>query len=383
MKKVAILGSTGSIGENTLDVISRFPEEFSVSGLSAFNNIDLLERQAKRFKPGVVAINKEKVSNLNSRLNSGIKITNLEQGIKSIVSSKETDIVMMAISGSAALLPLWEAVKAGKTIALANKEAIVMAGSIIMKKARETGAKIIPVDSEQSAIFQCLNGRDTKALKKVYLTASGGPLKTLAKDKFSKLKVKDVLKHPRWKMGKKITVDCATLMNKGLEVIEAMWLFDLKPEAIEVLIHKEAIVHSMVEFVDGSILAQLGATDMRLPIQYALSYPERFLSNVAEIDFVKLKQLTFEKPNFKKFPCLSLAYKAAREAESLPCVLNAANEICVSAFLEEKINFTKIPLIIEKVLLSHKKITEPCLEDIICADKWARQETQNLIAKLK
>ncbi len=383
MKKIAILGSTGSVGINSLDVLSRFPEEFSISGLSAYNNIDLIEKQARNFKPGIVAINEKHISGLRQRLNNGVSIFGLKEGIRKIIDNQDTDIIVLAISGSAALLPLLEAVEAGKTVALVNKEALVMAGSIIMKRAKETGAKIIPVDSEQSAIFQCLDGRDKKDLKKIYLTASGGPLKSVAKSKFSKLTVKDILDHPRWKMGRKVTVDSATLMNKGLEIIEAMWLFDLKPELIEVIIHKEAIIHSMVEFIDGTILAQLGVTDMRLPIQYSLTYPERRISNIPGVDFVKLKQLSFEKPDLKKFPCLALAYEAAREGGSVPCVLNAVNEVCVKAFLNEEIKFPQIPQIIEKVLAKHKKIVSPNLDEIISSDKWAREQAVFFRSKFK
>ncbi len=383
MKRVAILGSTGSIGRNSLNVIKRFPKEFSVCGLSAYNNINLLETQARYFKPNIVAINNGNTADLKIKLNSGIKIFDLDEGLKRIISQKETDIIVLAISGSAALLPLLEAVKAGKTVALANKEALVMAGSIIMKLAKKTGAKIIPVDSEQSAIFQCLNGRDRNDLKKIYLTASGGPLRTVAKSRFSRLSVRDILRHPRWKMGRKVTVDSATLMNKGLEVIEAMWLFDLKPEQIEVVIHKEAIIHSMVEFIDGTVLAQLGVTDMRLPIQYALTYPERRFCDLADLDLIKLGQLSFEKPDFKKFPCLELAFMAAKENGSIPCVLNAANEVCVKAFLEQEIKFSQISTVVEKVLARHKKISNPDLGEIISSDEWAKGETFSIIKKLK
>ncbi|MDP2939278.1 MAG: 1-deoxy-D-xylulose-5-phosphate reductoisomerase [Candidatus Omnitrophota bacterium] len=382
MKKVAILGSTGSIGVNCLDVISQFPKKFSVAGLSAYNNVDLLESQAKRFKPAFVALQTKNVLSLRRRLNNGIKILDLEK-ISEIFYYKDIDIIVLGISGGAALIPLWEAVKAGKTIALANKEAFVMAGSLIMDLAKKTSAKIIPVDSEQSAIFQCLNGQDVKTLNKIYLTASGGSLKSVPKERFSRLSVDDVLKHPRWKMGRKITVDCATLMNKGLEIIEAMWLFNVGAKSIEVVIHKEAIIHSMVEFVDGTILAQLGITDMRLPIQYALTYPERLSSNLSQIDFYKLKQLSFERPNLNKFPCLALAYTAAKDCGTSPCVLNAANEISVKAFLDGRIKFNKIPHIIEQVLSKHKRIINPSLEEIILSDKWAREEAESLITTYK
>ena len=267
----------------------------------------------------------------------------------------------------------------GKHIALANKEALVAAGGIIMERLRQSKATLIPVDSEQSAIFQCLEGRDKKALRTIYLTASGGSLRDVPPRRFKHLRVKEILKHPRWKMGKKITVDSATLMNKGLEVIEARWLFDTKVSDIKVLIHRQAIIHSMVEFVDGSILAQMGETDMALPIQYALSYPKRLMNNAYRLDFGKSLQLTFEQPNTRKFPCLDFAYRAALDGGTAPAVMNAANEEAVSAFLDERLSFVAIPRIIETVMSHHRVIKNPDLDAIRVADSWAREKAQDLL----
>jgi len=379
MKKIVILGSTGSIGVSTLDVISNFPKDFSVIGLTAFDNVERLSEQIKRFHPRYAAIRNDKIKELQQNTNHGVKIFDAHSGVDNIVSLKDVDVVVLAISGSSALGPLLSAIKYSKTIALANKEALVMAGSIIMPMVKKYHARIIPIDSEQSAIFQCLEGRRGEELKKVYLTASGGPLKSVPKDKLKSVSCKKVLAHPRWKMGRKITVDSATLMNKGLELIEAKWLFDIDIKNIEVLIHKEAIIHSMVEFVDGIILAQLGITDMRSPIQYALSYPKRLSSKINFVNFSKLKKLSFETPNYRKFPCLNLAYEAAIMGGSAPCVLNAANEVAVSAFLEHHIKYIDIYKIIRKVMSKHRLVSNPNLNDILTADKWARQEAEALI----
>ena len=379
MKRIAVLGSTGSIGVNTLDVISKFSNDFSVVGLTAFNNVRLLLRQIKKFNPQYVAIKDSKIKELKKNVNKRVKILDIYSGIDSIISSKDVDLLVLAISGSGALRPLLKAVKHSKTIALANKEALVMAGSIVMQMAKKYHAKIIPIDSEQSAIFQCLEGKNKEELKKIYLTASGGPLKSTPKDKLKFVSRRKVLAHPRWKMGRKITVDSATLMNKGLELIEAKWLFDIDIRDIEVLIHKEAIIHSMVEFVDGAILAQLGITDMRSPIQYALSYPRRLSSKINFVDFSKLRKLSFEPPDYKKFPCLNLAYEAARAGGSAPCVLNAANEVAVSAFLEHRIKYIDIYAIIRKVMSKHKLVNNPNLSDILTTDEWSRQQAEALI----
>jgi len=378
MKNIAVLGSTGSIGQNTLDIVSEFSDRLKVVGLSAYNNIGLLRSQIKDYSPEYVAIREDKISALRKDINGRIKVCDTNSGLKNMIASKDIDLVVVAISGSSALESVLEAIRQKKTVALANKEALVMAGSIIMREARKYNTRIIPIDSEQSAIFQCLQDRNKKELKKIYLTASGGPLVDAPVNRLKNISVKEVLRHPRWKMGKKVTVDSATLINKGLELIEAMWLFDVDPKQIEILIHREAIVHSMVEFIDGSIIAQLGVTDMRLPIQYALTYPARWKGILKSLDFKSLN-LAFDKPDFDKFPCLGLAYKAARLRGTAPCVLNAANEIAVEAFLEEKIGYLDIYRIINSVLSKHKVSRKPGLNEIISVDKWARAQAQKLI----
>ncbi len=378
-RKVVILGSTGSIGINTLKVLDRLPQRFEVEGLTANNNIELLSRQIKRFKPKFVACNKEKIVDRKGlglpKRTRFFDVTEVSQ----LVESCEADIFVLAISGGAALAPFLAAAKKGARIAPANKEALVMAGTIIMETTKKYGATIIPIDSEQSAIFQCLEGRNRSGLKKILLTASGGPLNRMAKSKFPRLSVQQILKHPRWKMGKKITVDSATLINKGFEVIEAKMLFGLGTEQIEVVIHPEALIHSMTEFQDGSILAQLGVTDMRLPIQYALTYPDRLDSGLPVMDFGRVRQLTFETPDERRFPCLGLAFFCARQGGTLPCVLNAADEIAVNAFLQGTMDFTDIYTVVEKVVNKHRNRLNPQLKDILAADTWARQAARNLI----
>jgi len=379
-KNIVILGSTGSIGINTLKIVERFPARFKVVGLTAYNNDKLLENQVKKFFPRYVAIHKEKIGAFRSQF-KGLKILDVEEDLEILVALKEVDIVVIAMRGSAALAPFLSAVKSGKIVAPANKEALVIAGDIIMKEARKYKATIIPIDSEQSAIFQCLNGESRGELKKVYLTASGGVLLNVCQSRFDQLSVEEILNHPRWRMGKKITVDSATLMNKGFEVIEAMRLFQLQKDQVDVVVHPEAIIHSMVEYQDGSIIAQLGITDMRLPIQYALMYPRRISTGLKSLDFFSLKALTFQKPDLKKFPCLGLCRLVAQKDGTLPSVLNASDEEAVEAFLRREIKFTEIYKIIEKVVLKHRCIFSPALKDILEADRWAREETERLIKK--
>ncbi|MFA5339325.1 MAG: 1-deoxy-D-xylulose-5-phosphate reductoisomerase [Candidatus Omnitrophota bacterium] len=381
MKKINILGSTGSIGANALDVIARHPREFSVAGLAAHSNADLLVRQAKKFRPKAVAIcNEAKVNGVRKALSgTGIRVLGGYEGINELAGHKDADITLVSIVGAAGLLPTLYAIDSVRTVALANKEPLVMAGGIITARAKKRGTKIIPVDSEHSAIFQCLNGHNREDLKKIYLTGSGGPLKNLDAKKFEALSPDEVVNHPRWKMGKKISVDSATLMNKGLEIIEAKWLFGVDVGKIDVLIHPEAIIHSMVEFVDGSIMAQLSQADMRLPIMYAFSYPRRVKSTLPALDFVKLGKFTFSPPDFKKFPCLKMAYEAAKNGGSQPAVLNAANEEAVLAFLGKKIKFTQIPKIIGGVLAKHRSKANPSLDEILQIDAWARQQARSLI----
>jgi 1-deoxy-D-xylulose-5-phosphate reductoisomerase len=382
MKRIAILGSTGSIGGNALDVIRYLGNGFRVVALSTNANADLLYRQIRSFHPESVCVKDMAAGrDLKNRLNARVKLFTGDEGLTEMLQKVKVDEVVLAISGAAALTPLLEVIDSGVDVALANKESMVMAGPIIMEKARARNVKIIPVDSELSAIWQCLENQEKNRLKNIYLTASGGPLRKCKSLHSGDVSLKQVLSHPRWRMGRKITVDSATLMNKGLEVLETMFLFDIDLDKIRILIHPEAIIHSMVEFIDGVILAQLSVTDMRIPIQYALSYPRRMPSRLSGLNFHELKELNFEKPDFKRFPCLQLAYRAAREKGTLPCVLNAANEVCVGEFLQERLDFISIPKVVRRVLDKHKSNPHPDMEDIQEADAWARRQAQDIIAK--
>lgn len=373
MKKIVILGSTGSIGRSALDVIKKNPGRFKVVGLGANNNFLELSRQAHEFDVRHTAIyNSAYRAALKSKL-PGAKVYSGIKGMIDLAALKEADIVLMAIGGTLSIMPLVEAIRAKKDVALASKEALISAGGVIMKLAEENGVKLLPVDSEHSAIFQCMNGADKRSVRKIYLTGSGGPLKDVKKSLFDKLPVSRVIKHPKWSMGRKITVDSATLMNKGLEIIEAKWLFSIDIDNIEVILHPEAVIHSMVEFNDGAVMANLFWPDMRIPILYALSYPERVECGLPRVDFLKVRELTFEKPDMKKFPALALAYEAGK-SESKSAVLNSVNEAAVNAFLVGKIKFTKIIDIVEKILCRHKEIKNPSLDDIMNLDKWARDE---------
>lgn len=383
MKYITVLGSTGSVGRTALEVISNFPHKFSIRGLSTNSNTDILYQQIKKFHPAFVCVIDKKVaSDLKSKLDSKTELLTGEEGLEEMLKDKQTQEVLLAISGSSALFPLLKAIENGKDIAMANKEALVMAGPIIIQKVKKKRIKIIPVDSEQVAIWQCLNGQDRNKVKNIYLTASGGPfIKTNKKD-LKGISIGRVLRHPKWKMGKKISVDSATLMNKGLEVLEAMFLFGIGIDKIKVLIHPEAIIHSMVEFIDGVILAQLSITDMRIPIQYALSYPERLYNRFPGVDFYKLGKLQFQEPDTRKFPCLELAYRVAEDLGTMPSVLNASNEVSVDEFLKNRLDFVSIPKVIEKVLNRHKNIRKPNLDDILEADTWARIEAYRAIDRL-
>ena len=379
-KNVFILGSTGSIGINTLNVIRSFPDYFNVVGLTAYSNYRVLEKQIYEFCPRYVATIEEGITYLRKSINvKRTKIFRVETDLEDLVARKDVDIVVIGMRGSGALAPFLSAVKHGKTVAPANKEALVVAGHIIKKVADKSGSVILPIDSEQSAIFQCLEGHKRKSLKKVLLTASGGTLRDVRRSQFNKLSVDEMLRHPTWRMGKKITIDSAMLMNKGFEVIEAKVLFDLKIEEIEVLIHPESIIHSMVEYLDGSIIAQLGITDMRIPIQYALTYPERLNGKLKSLDFLKLKKLTFLKPDVKKFPALDLCFYVARKGGTLPSVLNAVDEEAVEMYLKGKIKFTRIYDIVEKVVMKHKLILTPNLKHVCESDVWARDETRKVL----
>ncbi len=379
-KNIVILGSTGSIGINTLKVIDRYRELFNVVALTAYRNSKLLVSQARKYGAKYIAVSDADIPRVKGMFSSHPpKVCSVSEDLPMLASLPSADIVVIAMRGSAALMPFLAAVRAGKIVAPANKEALVVAGDILMQEAKKFKATIIPIDSEQSAIFQCLQGQKRQELKKVLLTASGGALLRVSASKFNRLTVKQILNHPRWKMGPKITVDSATLMNKGFEVIEAQKLFGLNADEINVLVHPEAIIHSMVEYVDGSIMAQLAVTDMRLPIQYALTYPHRMNTLLPSLDFYKLKALTFEKPDLKKFPALALALYVAKKGGSLPCVLNAADEIAVEAFLKNEIPFTKIYDVVERIVLKHKLIRNPDLNQILQVDLWAREEARNIL----
>lgn len=383
MKRILILGSTGKIGVNTLKVVERFHDDFDVVGLTALTNVDVLSQQIKKFKPRYVCIQENKINELKAAVgHDHVEILSAETQTAELCSLQEIDIVVIGISGRAALEPFLAAACAGKIIAPANKEALVIAGNILISAAEESGATIIPVDSEQSAIFQCLEGHRREDLKKIYLTASGGALRTVDIEQFGQLTVDDILAHPRWDMGSKITVDSATMMNKGFEIIEAQRLFGLSIDQIEVVVHPEAIVHSMACFRDGSIIAQLGETDMRIPIQYALTYPERWDSPVEELDLYRLGQLNFERPDLRKFPSLALAIYVAREGGTLPSVLNAADEVAVSEFLQRRIRFGDIYEIVHKVVNRHTNCMAESLDAVLEADQWGRQQARQEISKL-
>jgi len=375
MKKVAILGSTGSIGESTLDVIRDNRDKFEVSALAAGSNYRLLAKQIEEFQPKLSALfNGDSAKNFRDEFPS----FSLEEGVEGMLKAAafaESDVVVSAIVGAAGLMPTFAAVDAGKDIALANKETLVMAGRLFWER-MSSKQRLLPVDSEHSAIFQALRGENPKEVKKIILTASGGPFRQTSAEDLKNVTKAMALKHPSWSMGEKISIDSATMMNKGLEVIEARWLFDVKPEQIEVVVHPESIIHSMVEFVDGSVIAQLSMPDMRLPIAYALTYPQRIPLKHKELNLAELGSLNFEKPDPERFPCLRLAFEAMKGKDSCPIVLNAANEIVVQAFLEERIGFQDIPQLIEKVLNSHEEKNVSDIQEVVELDSWARNEAK-------
>jgi 1-deoxy-D-xylulose-5-phosphate reductoisomerase len=384
-KKVVVLGSTGSIGRSALQVLENFKDRFEVLGLSAHSNVELFRKQIKRFKPKIaVSTRKETYEKIKKEFGgSRVKINYGTDDISQMVSLPEADVVINAIVGSAGLLPSFYTLQAGKTLALANKESLVMAGEILISLARKNKVEILPVDSEHSAIKQCLFAGEKREVKRLILTASGGPFYSSKRKDFSRVTVRQALSHPTWEMGKKITVDSATLMNKGLELIEAHWLFDIPASQIKIMIHPQSIVHSMVEFVDGSIIAQMSKPDMKIPLQYALLYPERMETNENFLDLTQAGNLTFSEPDLRKFPGLKLCYFALETAGTAPCVLNAANEVAVEAFLNRKLSFDKIPLLVRKVLSSHKVKQNPGLKDILEADWCAKEEGNRLIQRIK
>lgn len=373
-KRIAILGSTGSIGINALWVINKFQQHFEVVGLAANKNVGLLEEQVRKFNPKVVCLSdEEKADELAWKLKDySCEVVSGQGGLIKVACLKEVDLVICAIVGAIGLIPLIEAIKAKKQIGLANKESLVMAGKIVMNLAYENEVEILPLDSEHNAIFQCLEGKMTNTIKRILLTGSGGPFRQ--RENLENITTEETLKHPAWQMGEKITVDSATLMNKGLEVIEAHYLFSIPVSNIIVVIHPQSIIHSLVEFIDGSILAQMSVTDMRIPIAYTLSYPERLKEVLSSLNLTQIKQLTFEEPDLDKFPCLAYGYEAGRKGGTLPAVVNAANEIAVKRFLNKEIKFTDIPKIIKHVMDSHQIIDNPTLEEILEADAWARVE---------
>jgi 1-deoxy-D-xylulose-5-phosphate reductoisomerase len=379
-KRLAILGSTGSIGTQSLEVISRFHEKFEVEVLTAYNNVQLLIEQAIIFQPNAVVIaNEEKYGILSEALkNYPVKVYAGSVALEQVVQMESIDMVLAAMVGYSGLLPTISAIKAGKTIALANKETLVVAGELITRMAREASVKIIPVDSEHSAIFQCLVG-EPDAVEKIYLTASGGPFRGRNRQFLESVTKKDALRHPNWVMGSKITIDSATLMNKGLEVIEARWLFDLQPDQIEVVIHPQSILHSIVQFEDGSMKAQMGLPDMKLPILYAFSFPGRIKSDFPRFSFINYPKLSFELPDFESFPNLFLAYQAMKSGGVMPCAMNASNEIAVEAFLDDRIRFYDIPSVIEKTMGRIPNIKSPDLIDYQEADKEARLYAESLL----
>ncbi len=375
MKRLGIFGSTGSIGVNALEILRAHPDRFQVTCLSANRNSELLARQALEFRPEAVCLCDEgQVEELKRRLaGTRIRVLQGQAGLATMARELAFDMMVGAIVGSAGLVPTLEAIRTGKDIALANKETLVVAGEIVNELKTRHGVKLIPIDSEHSALFQCMVGERPETIRRLILTASGGPFLFTPSEEFEHITVEQALRHPNWNMGAKITIDSATLINKGLEVIEAHWLFGVEPDKIEVVIHPQSIVHSMVEFVDSSVKAQLGLPDMKVPIQYALSYPERMRNGLEAVDFVKLKQLDFFAPDRQKFRSLSLAFDALKELGTVPAVMNAANEVVVDRFLKKQIRFADIPAYIEEAMERGPRKTRPSLEDVLEADRWARE----------
>ncbi len=381
-KRIVILGSTGSIGRRTLEVIASLPERFEVVGLTGKKEIDILERQIREYHPKLVAV-LEGAEELEKRVRGmEVKILSGEEGLVEVAKYKEANLVVSAIVGAPSLILTLEAIRAGKTIALASKEAMVMAGRLIREEADRAKVNILPVDSEHNAIFQCLQGGGTRDVKKLILTASGGPFYNRSRESLASVTPEEALNHPVWKMGRKITIDSATMMNKGLEVIEAGNFFDIDISCIEVVIHPQAKVHSLVEFVDGSIIALLGITDMSIPIQYTLTYPERVPNQRPSLDLIKSSPLTFQSPDMDRFPCLQYAYEAGKTGGTMPAVLNAANEVAVEAFLEGKIKFLDISEVSRRVMNEHRPLNNLNLDRVIEADRWARRQAETAMRRL-
>lgn len=382
MKNLVVLGSTGSIGTQTLDVVRANPDRFHISVLVANRSDELLEKQIKEFQPELAVLSDEAAAKrLKERFAGKTRIESGRQAVIDAAVYPEADIIVTSLMGFAGLEPTMAALEAGKDIALANKETLVVAGELVMAKAKEKGCAILPVDSEHCALFQCLQGQDRAALEKLIITASGGPFRGKKADQLQNVTIKDVLAHPTWNMGQKITVDSASLINKGLEVIEARWLYDVDFDRIQVVVHPQSIIHSMVQYQDGTVMAQLGCTDMRLPIQYALTYPERVVSSFPRVDFYELAKLTFEKPDMDTFRGLKLAFEAGRTGGTMPCIMNAANEVAVEAFLRGESGFLRIYELIEAAMNAGEVVYKPSLEQLLEADRWARAFTRENLKK--
>jgi 1-deoxy-D-xylulose-5-phosphate reductoisomerase len=382
MKTLAILGSTGSVGVTTLDVVGRFPDRFRVAAMAAGSNLDLLEQQVRRFRPELVSVaTAQLASDLTSRLGS-LKVTVLhgEEGAIAVSSHPDAKLVMSSLVGALGLRPTLAAIKAGKDIGFANKEVLVVGGEVVTRAVREAGVNLLPVDSEHNAIFQCLEGRPRTSLKRIILTASGGPFREWPAERFASITVADALNHPVWRMGNKITIDSATLMNKGLEVIEARWLFDLTPAEISVVIHPQSVIHSMVELIDGSTIAEMAIADMAIPVAFALAWPERLpMDHLKPFSVLECGNLTFEEPDFERFPCLRLSYDALRAGGTMPACLNAANEELVAAFLAGHLRFVDIPRHLETIMERHQNVPARTLEDVLEIDGWARAAARKMI----
>ena len=380
MKNVVVLGSTGSIGTSTCKVVEDLPEDIRLVGLAAGRNVKLLREQISQFSPTAISINcPDAAKELAGEFCGAPKVHCGEAGLIQLATLPEADIVLIAIVGTAGLQPALAAIRAGKDIAVASKEILVMAGEIIMAEARKHGVKVLAVDSEHSAIFQCLDGKPPESIRQIWLTASGGPFREKPADEFADITVEQALKHPSWDMGPKITIDSATLFNKGLEMIEARWLFDIEMPRVRVVVHPQSVIHSMVEFVDGSIIAQLSAPDMCLPIQYALTYPKRAASNRVQTSLTEVGRLDFEEPDTDRFPAINLARRAGEVGGTMPAVLNAANEIAVQAFCDHQISFTDIWETVSHVMEAHEFIEQPTLEQILAADSWARESAKGSV----
>ena len=386
LKNIAILGSTGSIGRSALQVVEQFPDRLQVVALAAGRNIDLLAEQIHRFRPRLAAVlDLQLAKDLTSRLQPGIEVEVVagSQGYQQVASCAEAEMILSSMVGAAGLIPTLSAIRAGKDVALANKETLVMAGALVMEEVRRFQVELLPVDSEHNAIFQAMEGHRREDLKRILLTASGGPFLNMPKEQLESVTPTQALAHPNWSMGPKITIDSATLMNKGLEVIEAKWLFDVPVEKIDVHVHPQSIVHSMVEYVDGSVIAQMGVPDMRIPIAYALAYPERLELDLPRLDFFAVQTLTFQEPDLNRFPCLKLAFAACKAGGTMPAVLNAANEVAVQAFLDNRIPFSGISRLVNQTMEEHPLDPGAELEAILEADAWARRRTEEEIPNLR